>query len=60
MKQYYVYSQNPEKLKGIGEIFYPKIKMSYVILMTDKELHEIRTFDGVYDARECEIGKLCH
>ena len=55
MKQYYVYSHKPEGLKEIGEVYYPKIKMSFVILTTDKELYEIHCIDGVYDARECEI-----
>lgn len=60
MKQYYVYTHEPERLNDIGEVYYPKIKMSFVILTTDKELYEIRSIKGVYDARECKEGKLCY
>ncbi len=60
MKQYYVYSYEPEKLNEIGEVYYSKINMSFVILATDKEIHEIRSIEGVYDARECRIGELSY
>jgi hypothetical protein len=58
MNQYYVYSRSPEKLNAIGKVHYPKINMSYVILETPKELHEVRCVEGVYDARMCEASKV--
>lgn len=60
MKQYYVYSHDPEKLNEIGEVHYPKIKMSFVILTTEKELHQIWSTEGVYEARECDMGSVSY
>lgn len=59
-KDYYVYSHNPKLLEEHGEIYYPKLKVDYVLMRTDLELHEIEYISGVYDARECEVGRLCN
>jgi len=59
VKSYFVYSTVPESLSNHGDVYYPKIKMSYVILTTDLSYYEIRQLDGVYEVRECETGSLC-
>lgn len=59
MKDYYVYSHDPKILENHGEVYYPRLRTSFVLLRTSLELHEIRNIEGVYDARECEIGHLC-
>lgn len=58
LNQFYVYTNEPEKLTDIGEVYYPKIKMSYVMLLTNKLLHEVRSVEGVYDVRVCETGSV--
>lgn len=58
MKDYYVYTNEPESLKDFGQVYHPKIKMSYVLFSTELELTEIWCLPGVYEARECEKGSI--
>ena len=58
MNQYYVYTTEPELLKEKGQVYYPKIKMSFVVLTTDCEVYEIRSIGGVYDVKECPTMML--
>ncbi|MCP1184967.1 hypothetical protein [Paenibacillus sp. 1781tsa1] len=58
MKNYFVYTNEPELLEVVGSVYYPKIKMSYVIFTTDLETTEIWKIPSVYEVRECEMGRL--
>ncbi|MNK73656.1 hypothetical protein D3C87_931540 [compost metagenome] len=58
-QQYIVYTNEPHLLAEYGEVYVPKIKMSFVVLTTDMDLLGVCNLPGVYEARECEKGRLC-
>lgn len=58
MNEYVVYSTNPSLLETVGEVYYPRIRMSFVLLKTELTLHEVRQLEGVYEARTSREGQL--
>ncbi|MFB5759007.1 hypothetical protein [Paenibacillus medicaginis] len=58
MKQYFVYTNEPELLNPFGDVYIPKLKMSFVVLTSELDITDVWNLPGVYEAKECEKGTL--
>ncbi|MEC4565479.1 hypothetical protein L8C07_05935 [Paenibacillus sp. CMAA1739] len=51
LNEYFVYTKQPELLEEYGEVYYPKIKVSFVHLKTKLHKEEVWRLKGVYEVR---------